>query len=449
MAGNDSFKDFGRKFQSCVLKALLSDRIFFEDIFEILKEDYFSSNPHKMIWVEICKLYQQYQDVPTFDVLKIEIANYPEGEIKDDTLTMLVDIKSRNNKYELQYAKDKSLEFCRNQSMKGAIIKSIDLLKDNKFDEIQRTVEEALKISSKTNLGHDYFKDLKYRAVKEKRDPIPTGKDALDQRDILDGGLAAGEIGLIMAPTGVGKSHFLVDIGYGALAAGYNVVHYSFELSEKNIGLRYDSRITQISTKKLYDRLQEWEERINMFKGGELVIKEYPTKTATVNTLKFHISRLMADGFDPDVIIIDYGDLMKSRRGYDQKRFELEAIFEDLRGFSMEIQKPIWTATQTNRDGFNDDIITIDKIGEAIGKAQIVDFFGTFSMNYFHVGKNRMGRANLEFAIEIDYERSIFDMGSDVVKAQKKKKPFGDIMQDDSVTEKTRGIWQKFRDERE
>ena len=103
---------------------------------------------------------------------------------------------------------------------------------------------------------------------------------------------------------------------------------------------------------------------------------------------------------------------MRSRRGYDQKRFELESIFEDLRALSMEMKLPVWTATQSNREGFNDDVITIDKVGEAINKAMVVDFFGTFSQRKFHIGKNRMGQANVNFNIDMEPSRSFIDLNN-------------------------------------
>ena len=407
MSDNQNFESFGNKFQTRVLKSVLADRKFFEKIYEILKEDYFTYEPHRAMWVEVCKLYEKYNSVPTYDMLKTELANYPDGDLKEAMLTVLVDLNKKFDHTDLEYTKDKAFEMCKNGSMRNAIISSVELLKEGKYEEIQRTIEHALKITSETDLGHDYFSGLSNRSVVQKRTPIPTGWKAIDSNDVLDGGLASGELGMIMAPTGGGKSFFLVNLGYGALAAGKNVVHYSFELSEKNIGHRYDARITGIPVKELYSRVDEWEQRLNMFNGGKLVIKEYPTKSATVNTIKFHIGRLISEGFEPDLIIIDYLDLMKSRRGYDQKRFELEAITEDIRSFCMESQFPIWTATQTNREGFNDEIITMDKIGEAISKAQVVDFFGTFSQKYFHIGKNRMGSANVNFTINIDYGKSL------------------------------------------
>ena len=406
----DSFKSFGPNFQNCVLQAALIDRDFFEKIFETLKEEYFTSEAHKSIWLEIRKLFNKYNAAPTYDTLKSEISQYPEGELKESAINVLLDIETKVNRQEIEYAKDKSLEFCKNQSMKAAILKSVELLQEGKFEEIQKTIEDSLKISTEQDMGHDYFESFKTRQEIHSRITVPTGFPLLDANEVLDGGLANGELGAVMAPTGGGKSFFLVNLGFGALAAGKNVIHYTFELSETHVGNRYDSRITGVPTKELRGRMVEAENKLARFMGGQLFIKEYPPKVATINTIKFHMGRLLSNGFEPDLIIIDYGDLMRSRRGYDQKRFELESIFEDLRALAMEMKLPIWTATQSNREGFNDDVITIDKVGEAINKAMVVDFFGTFSQHKFHIGKNRMGQANVNYNIDMEPSRAFIDL---------------------------------------
>jgi replicative DNA helicase len=412
MVDGANFDVFGSsKFQNRVIQGALTDRVFFEKIFEILKQEYFTTEAHKIIWGEITKLFNKYDSSPTYDMLRLEIAALADSEDKDDALTILVDIEKTSNRQEIEHAKEKAFEFCKNQSMKAAILTSVELLKEGKFDEIQKTIEESLKMTDKTDMGHNYFDSFSSRSKEDKRpNTVPTGFEILDHNNILEGGLAAGELGVVMAPTGGGKSFMLVNFGYGALAAGKNVVHYSFELSENNIGNRYDSRITGVPTKEIVTRNREVETNLQRFQGGRLIIKEYPTKIATVNTLKFHIGRLQSSGFDPDLVIIDYGDLMRSRRGYDQKRFELESIYEDLRGFAMETKLPIWTATQSNREGFSDDVITIDKVGEAISKVHVADFFATFSQRKFHIGKNRMGAAGVNLDIEIDYGSSLIKL---------------------------------------
>mgnify|MGYP003663455664 FL=1 len=415
MVDGINFDVFGSsQFANRVLQGMLTDKIFFEKIFEILKEEFFSSEAHRIILREINKLFNKYDCPPTYDMLRMEIAALPEDDDKDASLVVLVDIEKKANRQEIEQAKEKAFEFCKNQSIKLAILRSADLLKEGKFDEIQKVIEESMKATDKTDMGHKYFDSLHSRSAEKKRPHVvPTGFEALDHNDVLEGGLAGGELGVVMAPTGGGKSFMLVNFGYGALAAGKNVVHYTFELSENNIGSRYDSRITDVPTKEIFSRLQEVETNLHRFEGGQLIIKEYPTKIATVNTLKFHIGRLQSSGFEPDLIIIDYGDLMRSRRGYDQKRFELESIYEDLRGFAMESKLPVWTATQSNREGFTDDIITIDKVGEAISKVHVADFFATFSQKKFHVGKNRMGKAGCNFDINIDFAKSLITLQDD------------------------------------
>ena len=406
----DTFESYGIGFQNCVLQGVLIDRDFFEKSFETLKDEFFTSDSHKLIWTEIRKLYNKYNTPPTYETLKVEIASMPDNQLKEDTIEVLLDIETKVNRQEIEYAKDKSLEFCKNQSMKQAILVSVDLLKEGKYEEIQGVIEQSLKINTEQDLGQDYFDSFESRRKVHTRQTIPTGFPLLDAEAVLDGGLANGELGVVMAPTGGGKSFFLVNLGFGALAAGKNVIHYSMELSETHVGNRYDSRITGIATKELRSKMTEAENKLARFMGGQLFIKEYPPKVATINTIKFHVGRLLSNGFDPDLVIIDYGDLMKSRRGYEQKRFELESIFEDLRALSMELKLPIWTATQSNREGFNEDVITIDKVGEAINKAHVVDFFGTFSQRKFHIGKNRMGQANVNYNIDMQPEISFIDL---------------------------------------
>ena len=410
MNNTDTFESYGIGFQNCVLQGVLIDRDFFEKSFETLKDEFFTSDSHKLIWTEIRKLYNKYNTPPTYETLKVEIASMPDNQLKEDTIEVLLDIETKVNRQEIEYAKDKSLEFCKNQSMKQAILTSVDLLREGKYEEIQSVIEHSLKITTEQDLGQDYFDSFESRRKVHTRQTVPTGFSLLDAEAVLDGGLGSGELGVVMAPTGGGKSFFLVNLGFGALDAGKNVIHYSMELSETHVGNRYDSRITGIPTKELRSKMVEAENKLARFMGGQLFIKEYPPKVATINTIKFHVGRLLSSGFSPDLLIIDYGDLMKSRRGYEQKRFELESIFEDLRALSMELKLPIWTATQSNREGFNEDVITIDKVGEAINKAHVVDFFGTFSQRKFHIGKNRMGQANVNYNIDMQPEISFIDL---------------------------------------
>ncbi len=422
----DTFSMFGIDFQTKTLQSALTDAKFFDNVYEVLKSEYFGSEPHKVIWNEIKKYYEKYQCLPTFDAVKVEIAYYPDDDLKELILKALFDIEHKVNVKELEQTKDKVFEFCKNKSMEHAILRSVDLLKtgdDSRFEKIFKTVEDALKIGTSIDLGHDYFEGLNIRTQINIRKAVPTGFKQLDDIDCLDGGFAGGELAIILAPTGGGKSFWLINLGYGALKAGIDVVHYSFELSERNIGNRYDARITGIPIKKIRERAEEAEEKLSQFKGGKLIIKEYPTKSATVNTLRFHLGRLLSSGFKPGLVIVDYADLMLSKRGYEQKRFEVEAIYEDLRRMSGELQLPILSASQSNRMGNNEEIITLDRIGESYAKAQVADFVMSFSRSLkdkltnhgkLYIAKNRIGKDGQIYNVFIDTATSFIDITNEI-----------------------------------
>ena len=422
MRPSESFEMFGNNFQTRVLQGVLIDHNFFETVYEILKPEYFNSEAHQAIWTEIRNFYEKYNAIPTYDSIKAEIVTYSDEfeTLKSSAVMLLSGMKAKVNRKEVEHAQDKAFEFCRNKVMEAAILKSVQYLKKNKFDEIQKEIEESMKLTCQVDIGHDYFGQFGLRSKENVRNTIPTGFPIIDARKYMDGGLAPGELGVIMAPTGGGKSFWLVNLGFGALAQGHDVVHYTFELSETNVGWRYDARISEVPIKDIPEKASLVESRLNSFKGGRLFIKEYPVKSATINTIKFHIGRLMSSGFDPKLIILDYADLMRSRKGYEQKRFELESIYEDLRGFSQEMKLPIWTASQSNRGGFTDEIITLDKMGESISKAQVADFVASFSrtieekqrgLGKFFIAKNRFGDDGVWFPTTINTSNSYIAIG--------------------------------------
>ncbi len=150
---------------------------------------------------------------------------------------------------------------------------------------------------------------------------------------------------------------------------------------------------------------------------GRLVIKEYPTGGASVVTLRNHIDKLMLKGFVPGLIVVDYADVMKSTRAYDSLRHELKLIYTELRNLAVELNIPVWTASQANRDSSKSDIVGLENMSEAYGKAQVADIVLSISRKPMEksegtgrifVAKNRAGRDGLLFPISIDTSRSKF-----------------------------------------
>ena len=211
----------------------------------------------------------------------------------------------------------------------------------------------------------------------------------------------------------------LVNLGCEAIRRGKNVLHYTFELSETAVGIRYDSNLCSIPSNEVCDRKDEI---IKYYKGvdlGRLIIKEYPTGSASVMTLRNHIEKLLLKGFTPDVIMIDYADIMRSSRKFDSLRHELKLIYEELRNMAMEMKIPIWTASQANRDSANSEVVGLENMSEAYGKAMVADVVLSLSrkaaeksvgVGRIFVAKNRAGRDGILYPMRIDTSMSKFTL---------------------------------------
>jgi len=191
------------------------------------------------------------------------------------------------------------------------------------------------------NFGHDFLKDFEARYEIKARNPVSTGWDKIDS--ITKKGIGSGELGVVIAPTGAGKSMALAHLGATAVKNGLDVVHYTLELSEAVTGQRYDSCTTSIPLSQLFERKDEVFENITDIEGS-LIIKEYPTKTASPNAIRKHLEKLKKQNRKIDMIIVDYADLLRPVKTYKEKRNELESIYEDLRAIAQENRCPIWTA---------------------------------------------------------------------------------------------------------
>jgi replicative DNA helicase len=273
---------------------------------------------------------------------------------------------------------------------------------------VKTLIDEALKLGTDNNFGHDFKKDFEFRYELKARNPISTGWDKVDK--ITKNGLGIGELGVVIAPTGAGKSMALAHLGSQAIAAGRNVVHYTLELSESITGQRYDSCISTIPLSTLFHRKEEVLEAISDLEGS-LIIKEYPTKTATVNTLRAHLEKLKKRNQKIDMIIVDYADLLRSVTHYKEKRNELESIYESLRAIAQEFSCPLWTASQTNRTGLNAEVVTMESISEAFNKCFVADFICSISRTVrdknantarMFIAKNRNGPDGLVFPMFMD-----------------------------------------------
>ena len=419
-----SFGSYGKSFQEKIVQGLLTDRLWAEQMSEVINVDFFDLKYLKFLADRYFKYHGKYKDFPTLQLLvsiiRDDLKTGNDTVLRDQIIEYLQRIRHNPDMGDLEYVKEKALDFCKKQAFRGALEQAVDLIQTDKFDSVMDLMRTALSVGTTPSIGHDLFEDMEARFVTVSRHPVPTGMEALDQKGILNGGLGRGEIGVVAAPTGVGKSHMLVNRGAAAVKRGKNVIHYTFELTENGTGLRYDSNLCMIPSNEITERSDEVRDAYAEMEGlGRLIIKEYPTGAATVQTLRSHIEKLSLKGFIPDLLVIDYADIMRSSRQYDSMRHELKKVYEDLRNLAMEKQIPIWTASQSNRESASSDIVGLENMSESYGKAQVADVVISISrkptekasgLGRIFIAKNRAGRDGILFPVKLNTAMSMFSI---------------------------------------
>ena len=409
----DKLSDYGWGFQVKVLAAMFTDRLFLQQISDIIRAEYFESDANSWLLDIILTHFREYKTPPSKDVLKVKITEIENDILKATVLEQLKDVFRYMESDDLTFVKDEILKFCKNQEIKQAIMDSVSLLKHGNFDEIKSKIDSAMKAGADTNIGLEYVIDVAARYNEAARHTITTGWDVID--DLMDGGLAPGELGVVMAPAGIGKSWLLINIGANAVKDGKTVIHYTLELNENYVGQRYDSVFTGIPAQNLKNYREDIESKMLTLKG-DLIVKYFPTKSVGVMGLKAHIEKTIMLGKKPDLVIVDYGDLLKVNIKKD-KHEALEDLYEELRGMAGEYEIPVWTASQAGRSALEDDIIEADKIASSYGKVMVADFLMSLSRKVEdkmsgtgrgHVIKNRFGPDGITLPCKINTNNGQF-----------------------------------------
>ena len=400
----------GIHFEEQLIHALLVDNLFAEQIMEVLDPKYFTQTHLRHIAKSLYNYYTEYKKFPSLQLMegKMQGDETCNDAIRQQMAKTFIRIRKDPLTKDLQYIKNSSLEFCRKQRLLLALEKCLDLTEEKNFADIVRVIQEATSAGSEKDYGHIYENELETRMTEANRNPVATPWEPLNA--IISGGVSAGELAVILALTGVGKSHALVDVGAAAALAGKNVVHFTFELGEVKLGKRYDARLSGIP----YDDLVANKERVKTIVDalpGTIRIKKYPNRIATVQTIRNYVNKLRLDDIVPDIIIVDYADIMKSGKNYENKRFEEEAVYEELRSLADELMIPIWTASQTNRSGMDVEVLTLKHIAECFSKANIADLFITMNrkktgeietLGNFFVAKSRLGPDGVKFNVLVN-----------------------------------------------
>jgi replicative DNA helicase len=452
----DTLSKYGATFQAKVLANLLSSTDFLQQSLDVLNPKFFESDAGQWIIQETIDYFGEYKTLPTLEVFKVEMDKVTDDVLKIAIKEQLRAAFQRKNDEDLEYVKDSFLDFAKNQAIKSAIITSVDLLQVGRYGEIKDLVDKALKAGQPRNIGHNWKDDIEMRLAGNSRIVVPTGWDAIDS--MIGGGLGAGELGVIAAPSGIGKSWALATIGANAAKLGKRVAVYTLELNESYMGLRYDTIFTGIEPGSIPDNPEAVRQMVDSIKG-DIIIKYYPARSVTVHTLAAHLEHLTMNKLRPDIILVDYADLMRATAKTDARYQELGIIYEELRSFGGEYGIPIWTASQTQRSSIQDDIIEADKISESYSKIMTADLVISLSRKLedkanhtgrAHIIKNRFGADGITLPVYMNTsvgKIEIYDENSSKGIVLKKQMQAGEGLMKKTLARKLQEMNDRFDDE--
>ena len=394
---SDKISIYGTAFQVKVLSSLLTDLKFLQTSSDILSGEIFDSDSNKWLVNETIDYFLKHKTIPTLDVLKIKINEIEDKVLQVAIIDTLREVWKNVESTDLDFVKEKCLDFCRNQVLKNAILESVNLLENQDYDGIKSLIDKSMSVGMERDIGHEYITSLEERLSDSVRMVVPTGWDIIDE--VMDGGLGAGELGVIVAPAGIGKTWMLQSIGASGMQRGLTVVHYSLELNQTYVGLRYDTVFTGITTSNIKFYKEDVQKRIDQLTGN-LYVKYYPTRSATVQTINSHMKQLEIQGIKPDLVVVDYADIVKPLGTFREKRHSIGDNYERLRELAGEFEIPVWTASQANRSALEEEVIDASKVSEDYSKVMTSDFVMSVSRKVedkisntarCHVIKNRFG----------------------------------------------------------
>ena len=375
MATSKNFEYLGQQFQLQLLNQIIVDRDFSTSIIDVIENSYFENKYFKILIQMIREYYQKYDHTPSFETLeqitKSELQQEVASKIVLDTLKKIKDVTIDG----VSFVQEKALKFCKQQELQkvmGKAQKIIDGGEFENYDTLEELVREALLVGNKDTSMLDVFSNLDQVLQEDYRHPIPMGIPGIDK--LLKGGLAKGEIGVILAPTGVGKSTVLTKISNHAFNLGFNVLQVFFEDNPKVIQRKHFILWTKIHPDDLSDKKDEVMKKVIEIEESmpnKLILKKLPSDTMTMLQIKNQIRKMVADGIKIDMIVLDYIDCVVPDKNLGDEWKSEGSVMRAFEAMCHEMNIVGWTATQGNRSSISSEVVTTDQMGGSIKKAQV------------------------------------------------------------------------------
>ena len=377
------------KLEQTILKNLIYNEDYLRKVLPFLKEDYFTDRTDRTIFNEISSFTDAYNSTPTIEAVVLAVKerrNLTADEVERCEITLKEIEQTKGEESKIQWLVDKTEQFCQEKAIYNAVLGSISILdgkdKTHEKGQIPKILSDALAVSFDSSVGHDYLEnsDERYEFYHRKEERIPFDLDFFNR--ITKGGLPTKTLNIALAGTGVGKSLFMCHCAAGAMSQGRNVLYITMEMAEEKIAERIDANLLNVTIddlvnlpKDMYDKkIAKLREKV----VGKLIIKEYPTASASVTHFRTLLNELnLKKSFVPDIIFVDYLNICCSSRikaGSNINSYTyVKSIAEELRGLAVECGVPIVSATQTTRSGFTSSDPGLEDTSESFGLPATAD----------------------------------------------------------------------------
>ena len=450
MATSKNFEYLGNTFQLQLLNQIIVDKDFSHSILDVIENNYFENKYFKIIIQMVKEYYLKYDHTPSFETLeqitKSELQQATASKIVLDTIKKIKDAPIDG----VGFVQEKALKFCKQQELQkvmGKAQKIIDGGEFENYDTLEEMVKTALQVGSKDTSILDVFSNLDQVLEEDYRHPVPMGIPGIDR--LLKGGLAKGEIGVILAPTGVGKSTILTKMANHAFNLGFNVLQIFFEDNSKVIQRKHFTLWTKIHPDDLSEKKDEVMSKVKEIEDSmpnKLILKKLPSDTMTMLQIKNQIRKMVSDGIKVDMVVLDYIDCIVPDKNLGDEWKSEGSVMRAFEAMCHEMNIVGWTATQGNRSSISSEVVTTDQMGGSIKKAQVGHVIisvaktlqqkemklATIAITKSRIGDDGVVFENCKFdnaMIEIDTESSMTFLGLEEQKEERQRQRVRELLE--------------------
>lgn len=372
--------------EKAILTGLINHEDYTRRVIPYIEREYFSerSMGEKIIFSLIKEHYLKYNKQPSKEMIRVSMDSKNIRENLYEQAVEVLDSINTNDVMDVDWLIDETEVFCKKRAFYNAILKASEYIdKDDTslYHGAIEIVSKAISVGFDGDLGSNYFDSAmdRFESLKKGQDKLACGIKIFDI--VTKGGFVNPSLTVFIAPTGVGKSLMLCNLAAAYLREGKNVLYFTMEMEEEQVEQRIDLNFLDLTTDQMkslnnsqfFSRM----EKIRKTFSGDLITKRFVSGAAHSGHFRHFIEEIkIKKDFKPDVIIVDYLNICasatttKAAGPYDF----FATIAVELRGLGQEFNCPVFTATQTNREGTKAADFEITDVADSWGIAHNADY---------------------------------------------------------------------------